>query len=145
MGKLYHSSFKYLCQVLKEKISNKKNIVLILFLVSNLMFAQNIKIENNYIRKVRILGLSFKEVFSLNKKSKFISFFDSTYKIDVIINKTVPQGYTKVKGKYYQNGNKIVLLKKNKRYRIFNIKPEYLLNNILFGIIRDEYYPTINE
>jgi len=109
------------------------------------MFAQNIKIENNYIRKVRILGLSFKEVFSLNKKSKFISFFDSTYKIDVIINKTVPQGYTKVKGKYYQNGNKIVLLKKNKRYRIFNIKPEYLLNNILFGIIRDEYYPTINE
>jgi len=126
-------------------VFKKVIIILILVLFSNFISAQNFKGQNEYVRKMRILGISFNEVNFFNKKSHSIIFNDSSYISFISVNKTIPRGYTKNVGMYYKKNEKIILLSNDRKYKILKIKSKYLLNNILFGIVREEYYLVKNE
>jgi len=66
---------------------------------------------------------------------------DSTYVMERCINNFFPHVKTLNKGKFLLIEDKVILLnRKGKKYKVLKVKKEYLLNNILLGIIKERYY-----
>ena len=125
------------------KAIKKSLFTILLILCSWSLPAQE---ATSYKKEVSFWGISPDKINEYERKSKYITFFDSTYLYDVMINSTIPHIKPKMAGHYYETGKKVVMLNhKNRKYKVLKYAPEYLYNNILFGIIREKYFIIIDD
>jgi len=125
------------------KAIKKSLFTILLILCSWSLPAQE---ATSYKKEVSFWGISPDKINEYERKSKYITFFDSTYLYDVMINSTIPHIKPQMAGLYYETGKKLILLNHRKsKYKVLKYQNEYLYKNILFGIIKERFYPTYNN